>query len=381
MKTYPGGAICVLFAILTFSSTPAQTSGSSTATGTSRAFNPAISVNGLFLGLHTSEPFAREPAFGHEHEGEDGHAENDEGVHAHAHAHGLPHDTGLSVQEVEVQLSAFVDPYLKGDITLAVPGTEGLELEEGYLTTIGLPGITLKAGKFYADFGKHNLLHTHAFPFVDPPVVSERILGGEGLNEVGLGMSALLPMAWYSELTFQILNGDNELFDSQNGGDLAYLGRWRNLWDLDDATTLELGGSYSAGRNGHGELTHLIGGDLSIKWRPPRRARDRGLTFQAEYIQARVDDGVDTETVGGFYSFLKVQVSRRWWIQGRYDLFGLPRLQPERESRFCGMLAFVPSEFSTVRFQYNLNHAGSESVHQLVVQLNFTMGSHPAHNY
>ena len=82
-------------------------SSSSTATGTSRSFNPAISVNGLFLGFYTSDPLAREPVLGEGHD-------HDGGDHEHAHAHGLPEDTGLSVQEVEVRFSAerMVDEYL-----------------------------------------------------------------------------------------------------------------------------------------------------------------------------------------------------------------------------------------------------------------------------
>ncbi|MDP6775251.1 MAG: hypothetical protein QGI83_00640 [Candidatus Latescibacteria bacterium] len=393
MKAHVIGVLAALCIVLTSGPLDAETTGSSTATGTSRSFNPAISVNGLFLGFYTSEPLAREPAFGHahdeeeDHEREEGDEHEGEGEHAHegeaghAHSHGLPESSGLSVQEVEVRLSAAVDAYLKGDITLAIPGTEGLELEEAVLTTIGLPGVTLQAGKFYGVLGKHNTLHTHAFPFVDPPILGERLLGGEGLNEVGLGASFLLPTSWYSELTVQVLDGENALFASEDGEDLAYLGRWGNLWDLSESSTLELGCSYAAGRNGHGELTQLVGGDLTVKWRPLRRARDRGMTLQAEYLQARVDDGADVAVAGGMYALLQAQVSRRWWMQARYDLLGLPKLEHEREQRFSGLLAFVASEFSALRMQYNLNRHGEETVHQLVVQMNFTMGSHPAHSY
>jgi hypothetical protein len=211
--------------------------------------------------------------------------------------------------------------------------------------------------------------------------VNERVLGGEGLNEVGLGLSTLLPTEWYSEATFQVLNGDNELFASPDGEDLAYVGRWENLWDLDESTTLELGASFASGRNAHSRWTRLLGGDLTIKWRPTRRQRDRGLTIQTEYVGAWMDDGADVESVGGLYALVEAQVDRRWWLQARYDVFGLPRLEPHREHRFSGLLAFVPSEFSAIRLQYNHNREGDEKVHQLVLQLNFTMGSHPAHSY
>jgi hypothetical protein len=363
---------------------PAQSSGGSTATGTSTAFNPAISLNGLFLGLYASEPFAWEPAFGEDHAHEE-EAEDVEDEHAHeedhAHAHGLPEATGMSVQEVEVRFSAIIDAYLKGDFTLAIPGAEGLEVEEAVLTTIGLPNVTLTAGKLYAQIGKHNALHTHAFPFLDPPIANQRILGGEGLNEVGVGASFLLPSSWYSEFTVQVLNGDNALFASPDGSDFVYAGRWTNLWDVNDATTVELGGSYAAGRNEHGELSQLLGGDLTLKWRPLRRSRDRAFVFQTEYLQARLRDEHETGKVGGLYALARAQVSRRWWLQARYDRFGMPKLEAKRQHRFSGLFAYVPTEFTALRLQYNLNRAHGENVHQLAVQLNVTMGSHPAHAY
>lgn len=364
---------------------------STTATGTSTAFNPAIGINGLFLGFYTSSPFARESAFGHGHEedgdhdavdeAEEGHEEDHAEEEAHDHGHGLPETSGLSVQEVEMRFSAVVDAYFRADMTLAIPGTENIELEEGLVETTHLPNVTLKMGKFYGAFGKHNNLHTHAFPFIDAPVVQERLLGGEGLNDVGVGFDFLLPTSWYSAFQGQVFNGDHALFNSADEGDLAYLGHWTNLWDVNDNTTLEWGGSYVLGKNEHGELSHLWGSDVTFKWRPARQIRDRGLIVQAEYMQARVNDGVDEEVVGGLYALLQYQFARTWWVQARYDVFGLPKLEPTRDYRFSGLLALAPSEFSALRLQYNLNREGGQNNHQLALQLNFTMGAHPAHAY
>jgi hypothetical protein len=369
-----------------------QSEGSATATGTSTAFNPAISVNGLFLGFYTSSPFARASVFGdaHLHEGEedfivgdhvDAVDHTDEEDHEEGHAHGLPEYSGMRLQEAEVRFSAVVDAYFKADMTLAISGTENIELEEGVLETTSLPNVTLKAGKFYGALGKHNHLHTHAFPFVDAPIANEKILGGEGLNEVGMGASILLPMAWFSEFQGQVLNGDNALFNSAEDGDLAYLGRWTNLWDMSDNATLAMGGSYVFGKNEHSKWTHVWGGDVTFKWRPARRVGDRGLVLQAEYLQARVNEGRDIEKVGGLYALMQYQFARRWWAQARYDVFGVPKVEPIREYRWSGLLAYAPSEFSAIRVQYNLNRESGKNVHQFVAQLNFTMGAHPAHAY
>jgi hypothetical protein len=365
--------ILFCFLLVLWAATPAR-SQSSTATGTSSAFNPAISVNGLFLGYYQSDLLMREPVFGHEHEGE-------EIELAGEHGHGLADETGLHVQEVEVRFTSIVDAYFKADMVIAIPGTEGVELEEATIATTHLPNIIFKTGKFYGDFGKHNLLHTHAFPFLDSPLINERILGGEGLNEVGVGASLLLPVSWYSEWNGQVFNGDNALFNSANGNDLAYLGHWKNLWDVNDDATLELGGSYTFGKNEHTKMTQIFGGDLTFKWRSPKPAHYRTFVLQAEYIQARVNDGLDIESVGGFYVLMQYQFARRGWFQARYDVLGLPKIEAERDIRFSGLLALVTSEFSALRLQYNLNREGGRNIQQLAVQLNVTLGAHPAHAY
>ena len=328
--------------------------GQTTATGLSRAFNPAISANGLFLGSYTS----REQA-------------------------DVAPGTGLQVQEMEVQFTSFVDSYLKADLILSLPGGEGIETEEGFVTTQGLPyNLNLKVGKFYAELGRHNTLHTHAFPFIDPPLVLTRFLGEEGLNETGLSLSALLPAPWYAELSGQVLNGDNPLFASPKGKDLLYLGHLKNFWDLGDAATAELGGSWAAGQNRDQALSFLAGVDLTLKWRPPRRALYRGLVWQSEYLYARQSLSSGRRAQGGLYSLVQYQFTHRWWLEGRYDLFGLPQVQAEgREHRLSGLLAFVPSEFSALRFQYRHTDAGSGGENQVLAQLNFTIGSHPAHRY
>ena len=350
---------------------PVWAQSSAGATGVSPASNPAISINGLFLGAITSRA-------GAEAEAEEDHRE-EESSHAHGHSGA---EEGMQVQEVEVQFGSFVDPYLKADVILAMHGTEGIELEEGFVTTLGLgTGLSLKAGKFYADFGKHNLLHTHLFQFVDPPLVATRLLGAEGLNEVGAGLSWLVPASWYVELSGQVLNGDNEVFAGPNGEDLAYLGHVKSFWDLGASTTLELGGSYAAGKNRFDELSRLAGGDLTLRWRPARRAVYRSLTLQAEYLYASRDQGALRNEEGGLYALAQYQFARRWWGQARYDLVGLPKEAEERDYRVSGLLAFAASEFSALRLQYNRLHEVGEGIDEFFLQFNFTIGSHPAHRY
>ena len=345
-------------------------------TGVSRAFNPAISANALFTGVYASESIEH----GHEERGDgeehaDGGEHTDGEEHTDGHVHGPGTDTGMRVQEVEMQLASFVDPYLKADLILAFPGGEGVELEEGYVTSQGLPAnLLLRVGRFYTELGRHNRLHAHQFPFLDAPLVSERLLGDEGLAETGLSLSWLSPLPWYLELTGQVLDGQHELFASDDGEDLLYLGHAKGFWELGAASTLELGGTAATGTNAFGEASSLWGADLTWKWRPSRRARYRSFVWQSEYLMARRDEGPATHEEDGFYTLAQYQMRRRWWVQGRWDRF-------EDDWRASSLLAFVSSEFSSVRLQYNRLHADGEDIDQLMVQLNVTIGSHPAHRY
>ena len=98
---------------------PSQSS--STATGISRSFNPAISLNGLFLGTYNDE----------------GNYDSTKGVR-----------TGIKVQEVEMRLAANIDHWLRGDITLAIEGTSTIEVEEAIVEGLVFSNLSFKVGKF-----------------------------------------------------------------------------------------------------------------------------------------------------------------------------------------------------------------------------------------
>ncbi|MBM4386425.1 MAG: hypothetical protein FJ088_01725, partial [Deltaproteobacteria bacterium] len=84
------------------------------------------------------------------------------------------------------------------------------------------------------------------------------------------------------------------------------------------------------------------------------------------------------EKTDGLYSLLMLQFARQWWIEGRYDLVKAFE-GTERAWRASGLVAFVPTEFSALRLQYNYNKPlGS---HEVMFQLNVTFGNHPAHGY
>src|SRR5436190_11003592 len=115
------------------------------------------------------------------------------------------------LNETEVSLQAAVDPYARADFFLSFSrdpetGKYGVEVEEGYLTTLSLPArLQLKAGRFRSAVGRLNTVHPHALPFIDMPNAFVNYFGEEGLKDEGLSLSWLLPTKpFYQELIFQI---------------------------------------------------------------------------------------------------------------------------------------------------------------------------------
>lgn len=152
-------------------------------------------------------------------------------------------ENGWRLQEAELQFTSNVDPYLRAVALVSIAqenGEWGIDPEEVYAETISLPSVTFKFGKFKAAVGRHNLLHTHAYPFIDAPLINQQLLGEEGLNDVGASASVMLPLSWYSEVIAQMINAQNpEIFGSPKPGQVAGIVHLKNLWDLSDASTLE----------------------------------------------------------------------------------------------------------------------------------------------
>ncbi|MGE0614324.1 MAG: hypothetical protein AB7P04_01675 [Bacteriovoracia bacterium] len=304
----------------------------------------------------------------------------------------VPHN-GLSLQEAELQLAADVDPYLRASVLLSLHqeggGTEfGIDPEEVFLETLSLPSLSLRAGKFKLALGKHNLLHTHAYPFIDAPLIHQNLLGDEGLNEVAISAAILIPAAWYSEIILQGFNPANEeLFASPRSGDWGGLARFKNLFDLSDSLTMEVGASGVMGTNQFDKTSSTLGADLTFKWRPAEGGKYRALIWATEYLYGqrpgRLDDaGQDIATLGGFATWLQFQFAQRWWIQGRYEAVGIPKASalPDQVKQ-SALLGFFPSEFSGIRLQYDHLLTDNRHDHALALQYNVSIGAHPAHAY
>ncbi len=309
---------------------------------------------------------------------------------------------GFSLQETELQFAANVDPYLRASVMLSVHPAEqeaadpsapaateaaekktAIEAEEVYVETLGIPYVTFKAGHFHTALGRHNGLHAHAYPFIDSPLISQSLLGDEGLVETGLSAAALVPVPWFMEFTAQALQGDSPiLFSSESSSDLASVYRLRNLLELSEEATLDLGLSAAAGQNFYNDRTNVQGADLTLKWRPSKGGKYSSLIWAAEYLKGEVKGRPLDSKQSGYATWIQYQFAERWWVQARTEQAKSEDEGSTAQNKVSALLGFFPSEFSGIRVQYDqLKDAADKPLNTLMVQGNIMIGAHPAHSY
>lgn len=302
------------------------------------------------------------------------------------------------LKEVEFSFQSVVDPYIRADFYYSAAqdlytGEFSSEIEEGFLTTLSLPAhLQLKAGRFKQAIGRVNPLHSHALPFINMPDANEAYFGEEGLIGDGLSLSWLLPNhLFYQELTFQItqpVDGGQE-FQRSNENNFLILGHLKNFWDLSDNSTLEFGLTGINGENPAREMSTMGALDITYKWKPLRYNTYKSVTFQNEIFFSRSKAfGRIYETMG-FYSLLNVQVSKRWFVGGRYDYTNPPF--DEKFIKQSGTITFgwYATEFQKIEFEAKQTYvnvsvagfSGEKSATQAFLRWIFIIGTHGAHQY
>ena len=314
-------------------------------------------------------------------------------------AHNLDQPYGINFDEAEISVISTVDPYwtLVSNIVFT---PDNVDPEEVWARTTNIPAIGLKLGQLRGTFGKHGLLHTHAFPFIQAPIIMSNSIGEEGFKDPGLEAAWLTPLPWFGELTagvYKAVGPDDEHpldLGSTKHDNIPLLGHFKNVFDLSGETTLELGQSIIEGRGTDTRHHGAFGADVTIRNVPARSSNRHGWILQSEYIQkGSWDGGYSREQDGGYASF-QYRLSQIWWVgirgeQARksftdfvVDDFGNP--VPAKVNRGNVSIAWTPSEFSFLRLEYS--HAKADAgIHptddRIMLQASYTIGYHPAHAY
>ena len=341
-----------------------------------------------------------------------------------------PGRRGFDLGESELTLSANVDPYFYANLTASLSGEDTVSVEEAYIKTLALPsGVSLKAGRFFSGIGYVNEVHSHAWDFVDQPLVYQALFGGQ-LAQDGAQLKWLAPTDLFIELAAE--TGDGGQYpgtrlagNGLNGGALlAHVGN-----DIGDSASWRAGLSWLSRRaedrsyadvDGSGApVTDAFNGrsrtwiaDAILKWAPHGNGNLRSLKLQAEYLQ-RTEDGqlalasAQPPLTGayharqsGWYVQGVYQFLPRWRFGARYDsldsgdvaiglvqqgvlpLAEFTALAPASPSRVSAMFDWNPSEFTRLRLQYAWDEArASVRDQQLMLQYLYSIGAHGAHKF
>lgn len=340
-----------------------------------------------------------------------------------------PGKRGFSLGESEVGLSANIDPWLYGALTLSVSPEDTISAEEAFVQTTTLPyGLKIKAGRFFGGLGYLNEQHAHTWDFVDAPLAYQAFLGGQYKQE-GVQAKWLLPTDQFIEVGAELGNGASFPGNERNrnsagsvalfahtGGDVGEDNTWRagvswmrtqakdRTWDTTDAQNQDVTNAFT----GQSRLWVVDG---VWKWAPNGNATRTNFKLQGEYFR-RTETGdltyafADPAALGlaantdayrsaqsGWYLQGIYQFAPGWRVGLRHDRLDSGTVDeasnaahlvatdyaPKRNSL---MLDWSPSEFSRWRIQVS-DDQSREGIkdRQLFLQYQMSLGAHGAHSY
>src|SRR6266702_1385673 len=341
-----------------------------------------------------------------------------------------PQQRGFNARNIELAFDGAVDPYFEGFANIVFKldndNETEVEVEEAFLQTTSLPfNLQLKAGQFFAGFGRINPTHPHTWDFADAPIVHGRLLGPDGLRGVGAQISWIVPVPWYSQLILGVQNGrgstgfsfrnpgtDGIFFDRRTTDrelrglqDFVWIPRWENSVDLSPTQVVLAGisGAFGSNETGANSRTQIYGADFLYKWKSSHA--EGGFPFvkwQTEFMYRRFQAGrganesfpvAETFHDWGLYSQVLWGFKKGWVAGIRGDYLHMTDSQftddDERQtrSRISANLTWYPTEFSKIRLQYNHDFLeenfflAGRDVDSVFLQFEFILGAHGAHKF
>lgn len=321
-------------------------------------------------------------------------------------------------EEFEVAIQSYLNPYARADVFLAKGGSgdEPIEIEEAYATFLrGLPlDLNVRIGKYLVDFGKLNALHPHAWPFLSKPLSLQRFLGDEGINDLGISASLLLPVGdiVYGKLTADVLRGHTigtiDPSAYMQGGGVGMIdtamsesyyansGRLMFFVPMSENGDLEFGVSGLTGiHDPYSKLRfYYTNIDFKYKWKPDAYT---SLVLQGEALfnHRKVSRGTDARgrtmvqsfSSQGFYVYGDLQFNKVFSIGGRYDWTQSPYSTYEKSLGGAVFVGYYPvEETAAFRLQYEhvrISSAGAATVavNTISLQFMFSLGPHKAHPF
>ncbi|HXH27631.1 MAG TPA: hypothetical protein VNL37_01220, partial [Candidatus Polarisedimenticolia bacterium] len=269
------------------------------------------------------------------------------------------------------------------------PEADNLDIEEGYVTWMNLPGhTTLTFGKTRQQFGVLNRWHPHAYDQADAPLVLQESFGEEGLKGTGVSLDWLMPHLWATtnELAVAVMNGDNDVaFAGTDWKHPSFLARLKSYWDLTPDSYLEIGlNGLHGSADPDGRLNHDFQAmDFTYNWYPANREMYRDFTVRGMVLRSLLDrPGMSARQAWGGYIYGQFKFTPHWITGLRFD-----RVDDQRDDahHYWGVSPYVTfwqSEFVRLRAQGSYREDNLLGVdRRLLLQVTVAAGPHKHENY
>lgn len=304
-------------------------------------------------------------------------------------------NANFDFRSAELNLEAAVDPFLKGWAVIT-GSNQGVDVEEAGMQTTSLPhGLTARAGRVFAPFGRFSQWHDHELPMVDRPNSLNAFVGGEAQAD-GLELTYLVPTPFFLEAiagSYNKIGADNQRADNlapRTFAQWTYLGRLHGYGDITDNTGFDLGVSEAwtpkldsfkdvTGPSAGTVITEsqvdsfrtLSGADLTLRYQPSAGGLYKGIIWTTEAMQDNerlydpttgIADG-RTHAYAG-YSNIETKLGRVVRVGSFADLTQMSFNSKQVTQTYAGYVTFEITEFDRIRLQYSrvlTNYAGDIS--------------------
>jgi uncharacterized coiled-coil protein SlyX len=290
------------------------------------------------------------------------------------------------LRSMELNIAGSVDPFARAYAVLnaaadPVTGEAAIGVEEAAIFTTSLPwNLTVKAGRFFGEFGRLSYIHDHELPFVFRPLVLDAYIGGESRTD-GVQINYLFPFEHYVSLTTGVGGSfgspPNNVGDFRQFTGLNFWGRLSTYFDLTPNISFEPGVSWlfnpnSLDRGGvftlpDGNLIaererRVAGVDVMLRYQPLRNNQFKSLTWGTEVLfsdnryEVTQPDGtlLPSRSVGsyGLYSYLAYRFHREWTAGFEFQYLQNPQDKRQQTYAYSPYITWYPSHWNMLRLEY-----------------------------
>jgi hypothetical protein len=320
--------------------------------------------------------------------------------------HTTAHHGDFDFRSAELNLQAAVDPF--ANLYAVLNGTpDGVEVEEAFFMTTSLPGLTIRGGRMFANFGRLGHWHDHELPFVNRVPSLDRFIGGESQSD-GVEVMHLFKTPFFLQGTLGAYNkigADNDRLRANTGDGatrgrswnaFTYLARLFSYVPIGDNFGLDLGVSEAAtprepfinGQQVDASNTgrSLTGLDVTFRFEPLAENVYRKLIWGSELFRnSERRESLDAsgnplylrKNAWGGYSYVDWRFARQFSAGPFYDVADDLDNPSIKTRTVGGTLNMYTSEFQRIRLQISQGYTNDQKVdNQFFLQYFATIGTH-----